>query len=199
METLVFASSNEHKIAEIKVLAANAFKIKSMSEIGIKEDIEETGTSFKENAALKAQFVYDRTKQNCFADDSGLEVFALNKEPGIYSARYAGEARNSNDNLQLVLEKLGKDSNREARFVCVICLIDAGKEFIFEGEIRGTLLHEPEGQNGFGYDPIFVPEGYSQSFASLGEDVKNTLSHRARALAKMFDYLSNKQKLILTD
>lgn len=196
---LIFASSNQHKVEEIKVLLGNDFEILSMMDIGILEEIEETGNTFEANAAIKAQFIYNKTKLNCFADDSGLEVESLQNEPGIFSARYAGAQRNSTDNLLLVLEKLGNNINRKARFVCVICLIDDGKELFFEGEIKGDLLNEPLGGNGFGYDPIFVPQGYSESFASLSDGIKNQISHRARATAKMMDYLNNKQKLVLTD
>jgi XTP/dITP diphosphohydrolase len=191
--TLVFATNNLHKLEEVRELTGNKFDLKSLSDIGCYEDIPETGSTFKENASLKSNFIYRKYKLDCFADDSGLEINALNGEPGIYSARYSTSG-NSEDNLQLVLDKMKNESDRRANFRCVISLILEGSEYFFEGVVNGTILPARTGQAGFGYDPIFMPDGYQISFAEMSMDQKNKISHRGKAIAEMVKFLNNKTR-----
>ncbi len=185
---LIFASNNQHKLEEIQALAGENIRIKSLSDIGCNEDIPETGTTFSENAAQKSRFIYEHYRKSCFADDSGLEVDALNGEPGVYSARYSG-TRDPEANLQLVLNEMEGEFNRKARFKTVICLILDGQEYFFEGTVEGEITLERAGVQGFGYDPIFRPEGYSQTFAEMTLKDKNGISHRSRALQNMLEFL----------
>lgn len=186
---LVFATNNQHKLEEVQQLIGYKFLLKSLADINCSDDIPETGTTFKENAGQKSRYIFDRFALNCFADDSGLEVKALNNEPSIYSARYSG-TRDSEQNLHLVLEKLGDNSNRKARFVTVISLLMDAKEHLFEGTINGQIANKPSGKKGFGYDPIFIPDGYDVTFADLDSIEKNRISHRARAMQKLIEFLN---------
>ncbi|GIV29346.1 MAG: non-canonical purine NTP pyrophosphatase [Bacteroidia bacterium] len=186
---LVLASANEGKVKEIQTILGSKFKLKSLKEIGITDDIPETGNTFHQNALQKAKYVYHKCKCTVLADDSGLEVAVLNGKPGVYSARYAGLPKNDEKNIQLLLEQLKGTLNRQARFVCVLCLIHNDKEYFFEGEIKGTIAEYPKGNNGFGYDPVFIPDGYTQTFAELNVEEKNKISHRYKALEKLQSFL----------
>jgi XTP/dITP diphosphohydrolase len=194
---LVFASSNKNKIKEINELFAGAFHIIGLEDMGIREEIPEPGNTIKENSFLKAEYVKNfLKKQNknhwVFADDSGLEVQALNGAPGVYSARYAGAPKNDEANNQKLLQELKLITKRQARFVTVITLIKNDEVHYFEGEVKGTITHEPRGSNGFGYDPLFIPQGYRSTFAELSPEVKNGISHRGMAVRKLIDFLKDK-------
>ena len=189
---LVFATNNRHKLEEVQSLLGNEIKLLSLKEIGCLEEIPEDFETLKENAAQKARYVFDKYKINCFADDTGLEIEALNGEPGVYSARYAGEPCSFDDNMNKVLDKLKGIENRKACFKTVIALILEGKEYYFYGQINGEMLKEKTGSDGFGYDPIFKPEGYDSSFAQMSLDEKNKISHRARATEKLVAFLKNR-------
>lgn len=186
---LLFASSNEHKIAEIKAILPNGLQLISLKEIHFHDEIPETADTIEENAIQKATFLADKMHIPCFADDTGLVIPSLNGEPGVYSARYAGSHRDAHDNMDLVLEKLKDQSDRKAYFTTVIALYINHKVHLFEGRINGTIITEKRGNNGFGYDPIFVPEGSNKTFAEMTADEKNEMSHRGRSLAKMTEYL----------
>jgi XTP/dITP diphosphohydrolase len=188
---LIVASNNQHKLEEIEAIIGKYYALQSMASIGFVEEIEETGTSFHENAAIKARAIFNRYGVDCLSDDSGLAIDVLNGAPGVYSARFAGEPVNHEKNIDKVLFELEGKSDRNARFVTVLCLIRNGKEYFFEGEIKGKILEEKRGTNGFGYDPIFVPEGFDKSFAELDAAQKNKISHRSNALAKMQEYLQS--------
>ncbi len=189
MEELIFATQNKHKIEEIRNVVGDFFDIISLNELNYFEEIPETGLTLKENALQKASFVHQLFNINCFADDTGLEVEALNGEPGVYSARYAGEGRSFEDNMNKVLEKLDGKSNRKACFKTVIALIMNGQQYFFEGVVDGVILKEKKGKVGFGYDPIFQPNGYDLTFAQMNLDLKNQISHRAKATKKLIDFL----------
>ena len=191
MHKLVFATNNDHKLRELKEILSSEFELLSLNDIGCDDDIPETGTTLEANAAQKSFYIWDKYGIDCFADDTGLEIEALGNEPGVYSARYAGEGRNASDNMVKVLEKMGNETNRNARFRCVISLIIGGKEKQFEGIVEGKILTEKHGEAGFGYDPIFMPHGFNQSFAEMSADDKNRISHRGRAVMKLVDYLKN--------
>jgi XTP/dITP diphosphohydrolase len=198
---IVFATNNQHKLDEIRSILGEKFEVVSLSDIGCNEEIPETGKTLEENARQKAQYVYDHYHVSCFADDTGLEVDALGGAPGVYSARYAGgEGHDSEANMTKLLKELGNNNNRKARFRTVIALIEkkdvcpCGCTSIklvhqFEGIVNGEIIRERRGGEGFGYDPIFQPEGYDKTFAELGVDIKNTISHRARATQKLAEYL----------
>ena len=198
---IIFATNNQHKLEEIRSILGDKFEVVSLHEIGCDEDIPETGKTLEENALQKAQYVYDHYHVSCFADDTGLEVDALNGAPGVYSARYAGgEGHDSEANMAKLLRELGNNNNRKARFRTVIALIEKKdvcpcgctsikKVSQFEGIVEGEIIREKRGGEGFGYDPIFQPEGYDKTFAELGVDIKNTISHRARATQKLAEYL----------
>ena len=188
---LVFATNNRHKLEEVSHKIGDHFELLTLNDIGCTEDIEETGSTFKENAAIKSNYVYKKYHLNSFGDDSGLVVDALNGEPGVYSARYAGEHGNHAANIKKVLAKLDGIENRKARFVTVISLTWEGKEYVFEGVVNGTIRHETTGTGGFGYDPIFQPDGYDITFAEMTMDEKNKISHRARAMEKLILFLKN--------
>ena len=194
---IVFATNNKHKLSEIRDILGNEIEVLSLDEIDCHADIPETSDTLEGNALQKAHYVYDNYHISCFADDTGLEVDALGGEPGIYSARYAGNNHDSEANMTKLLAKLGDNKNRKARFRTVIALILDGKnveEKIFEGIVEGSIIKERRGGEGFGYDHIFQPEGYNHTFAELGSDIKNKISHRARATAKLVDEL--KQKML---
>ena len=187
---IVFATNNKHKLEEIKDILGKDFEIVSLAEIGCHEDIPETGVTLQENARQKSTYVVEHYNQNCFADDTGLEVEALGGEPGVHSARYAeGTDHDSEANMRKLLTKLDGQTNRKACFRTVISLIIDGVEHQFEGKVDGTIAKEKHGTEGFGYDPIFIPEGYDKSFAELGEEIKNQISHRARAVKRLAEYL----------
>jgi XTP/dITP diphosphohydrolase len=188
--TLVFASNNKHKIQEIKALLPNSFTIKSLEDIGCTEDIPETADTIEGNAILKANYVSEKYGLACFADDSGLEVNALNGAPGVYSARYAGEQKNDNDNIEKLLTDLEGKANRKAQFKTVIALNFNGEQHLFTGIIKGKIISEKRGSNGFGYDPIFVAEGYDKTFAELTSEEKNSVSHRSQAVKELIKWLS---------
>lgn len=187
---IVFATNNKHKLEEIKDILGRDFEIVSLAEIGCHEDISETGATLEENARQKSSYVVEHYNQNCFADDTGLEVEALNGEPGVRSARYAeGTDHDSEANMRKLLANLEGKDNRKACFRTIISLIIDGVEHQFEGKVEGRIAMEKHGKEGFGYDPIFIPEGYDKSFAELGEEIKNQISHRARAVKKLAEYL----------
>ena len=189
---IVFATNNKHKLEEIKGILGKDFEIVSLAEIGCHEDIPETGLTLEENARQKSTYIVEHYNHDCFADDTGLEVDALNGEPGVHSARYAeGTDHDSEANMRKLLSKMSNVKDRTARFRTVISLIINGVEHQFEGRVEGRIATEKHGTEGFGYDPIFIPEGYDKSFAELGEEVKNQISHRARAVKKLAEYLSS--------
>lgn len=187
---LVFASNNTNKIKEIQQLVPSNIQILSLQDIGCNEDIPETAATIEGNAKLKADYVTQHYGYNCFADDSGLEVASLQGDPGVFSARYAGPQRNDNDNMDLVLKNLKDKSNRKANFKTVIALNLNGEQHLFTGIVDGTILSEKKGSNGFGYDPIFVADGYTKTFAELTMQEKATISHRAKAVQQLIHYLN---------
>ena len=194
MQQLVFATNNAHKLEEVQAKAGNHIKLLSLDDIKCYDDIEETGLTFNENASIKSHYIYERYNLNCFGDDSGLEIEALNNEPGIYSARYAGEHGNHEANMDKVLEKLKVSTNRNASFRTVISLIWNGAEYFFEGVVPGTIRTERCGTAGFGYDPIFQPDGYDITFAEMSMDEKNSISHRGRAIDQLIAFLNTQTK-----
>ncbi len=189
--SLVFATGNLHKLEEVQGLLGKDFALSCLKDVGITEDIPETAMTLQENALQKARYVYHKCNCACFADDTGLEVDALQGEPGVFSARYAGPQKDSLANMQLVLSKLEGKQNRSARFKTVIAYIDdAGNEHLFEGKVEGIIIEEPTGSEGFGYDPIFVPQGYDKTFAELPLSIKNAIGHRGKAMQKLLDFLT---------
>lgn len=191
---LIFATANAHKCAEAQAILGPSVSIIMPCHLGFTGQIPETGTTMEENARQKAQYIWNTFKRPCFADDSGLEADALGGAPGVYSARYAGEHATNEDNLHKLLTNMKGQSLRTARFRCVVCLIDAnGVPVLFDGRVEGRLLDRLCGQGGFGYDPLFVPEGFDQTFAQLAPAIKNGISHRGRALEKMASYLKQPQ------
>lgn len=187
--TLVFASNNEHKIKEINSLLGDSFKLLSLGDVNIREDIPEEEPLIEGNALAKARFVYNASGMDVFADDTGLEIAALNGLPGVHSARFAGENKDSSANIEKVLSMLGSSENRIARFRTVIALIYEKKEFLFEGVVNGSITSGKKGTKGFGYDPIFLPEGRIHTFGEMELEEKNTISHRARAFEKLKEFL----------
>ena len=187
---IVFASNNPHKLEEARAILAGKAKVLSLAEIGCHDDIPETADTLAGNALIKARWVNAKYGVDCFADDTGLMVDALNGAPGVYSARFAGEHCSPADNIRLLLEKLSGISNRKARFATVVALIKNGHEHLFEGTVEGEIAENLSGHDGFGYDPVFIPEGYNVSFAEMTPDAKNSISHRGRAMAKLADFLS---------
>jgi XTP/dITP diphosphohydrolase len=188
LKKIVFATGNSNKLKEIKS-AINSFEIVGLNDLGITEEVPETGTTLKENALQKAKYVYEKTGLNCFSDDTGLEIEALNNRPGVYSAMYAGDDCNAENNIQKVLKELSSIRNRKAKFKTVIALILNGKECFFEGVVNGNILEEKKGNDGFGYDPIFKPEGHKETFAQMSIDLKNKISHRGLAVKKLVAFL----------
>jgi XTP/dITP diphosphohydrolase len=187
---LVFASNNKNKIQEIQALVPNTIQIVSLEEIGCFEDIPETADTIEGNAILKANYVTEKYGYDCFADDTGLEVEALNGAPGVYSARYAGEQKDANDNMDKLLFELKDKTNRKANFKTVIALNLKGKQILFSGIIHGKIIEEKIGTNGFGYDPIFVADGYEKTFAELSMEEKSTISHRGIAVKQLIEYFT---------
>ena len=197
---IVFATNNQHKLQEVRHILGQRVEVLSLNDIGCHDDIPETGTTLEENARQKAEYIWQNYHCDVFADDTGLEVDALGGEPGVFSARYAGEGHDSEANMAKLLQKLGDNDHRRARFRTVIALIQKKdvcpcgctsirQEHLFEGIVEGEITRQRSGVGGFGYDPIFRPDGYEQTFADLGEEVKNQISHRARAVKKLCDYL----------
>ena len=186
---LVVATNNAHKLEEISAILGNEMELLSLKDIHCNADIPETADTLEGNARQKAMYIHENYGMDCFADDTGLEVEALKGAPGVFSARYAGDGHDSDANMQKLLKELEGKENRKAQFRTAICLIMEGKEYLFEGIVKGHIIEEKRGGAGFGYDPIFVPEGYNQTFAELGNDVKNTISHRARAVEKLCTFL----------
>ena len=189
MKKIVFATNNAHKLSEVKSILSPDFEIISLKELNCFDDIPETADTLDGNALLKAEYIHSRFNIDCFADDTGLEIRALGGEPGVFSARYAGENHDAEKNMEKVLCLLGDTADRKAQFSTVIALIQNNETHFFEGKIEGRILKEPRGNEGFGYDPIFVPDGYDQSFAELGVEEKNKISHRALAVQKLIDFL----------
>ena len=197
MKTLVFASNNAHKLEEIRAILGDQYEVKSLKDIGCEVDIPETGTTFRENALQNASYVKEHFGFDCFADDSGLQVEALGGEPGVFSARYAMkngvqfEGSKDEANMDVLLNKLANEKNRKACFRTSVALIYQGETHFFDGIVEGHIIHEKRGNGGFGYDPIFIPNGYDKTFAELGNEVKNGISHRARAVAQLADFLKS--------
>lgn len=190
MKRLVFATNNAHKLEEVSAILGDKIELLSLKDIGCHTDIPETADTLEGNALLKSFYIFDNYHLNCFADDTGLEVEALDGAPGVYSARYAGgEGHDAQANMLKLLREMEGKENRKAQFRTAISLILDGKQYLFEGVIKGEIIKEKRGDSGFGYDPIFVPEGYSQTFAELGNDIKNKISHRALAVNKLCDFL----------
>lgn len=189
IKTLVFATNNKHKLHEVSQLLEGVVEIKSLAEIGLAGDIPETADTLQGNALQKAQWVWERTHLDCFADDTGLEVEALDGAPGVYSARYAGEGCSFDDNINKLLDAMDGKTNRKADFRTVICLMENGQPRYFEGRVDGCILTERYGQEGFGYDPIFMPDRFAVSFAEMPLEVKNQISHRGRAVRALVEYL----------
>jgi XTP/dITP diphosphohydrolase len=186
---LIFASGNRHKIDEIRKILPGHIQLLSLNDLQYSEDLEESQSTFEGNARQKAEFIHRKFKKNCFADDSGLEVEILNGAPGVYSARYAGEEKIDRNNVKKLLRDLEGESNRKANFRTVICLLLNKEVFFFEGIIYGQIAPEPKGKNGFGYDPIFIPDGFTKTFAEMASEEKNSISHRALAVGKLVDFL----------
>lgn len=194
MDTLVFATNNAHKLDEVRKITQGLVRIVNLNEIGCHDDIPETADTLEGNALLKARYVAQHYGCDCFADDTGLEVEALDNAPGVYSARYAGTGHDSEANMRKLLHEMEGKTNRKARFRTAIALIRKGHEQLFEGIVNGSITTEKRGDSGFGYDPIFQPEGFEGTFAQLGDDVKNAISHRALACQKLAAFLSTLSK-----
>lgn len=190
MRKLVFATNNTHKLDEVRNITGNLVNIVSLSDINCYEDIPETADTLEGNALQKARYIKEKFGYDCFADDTGLEVEALNGAPGVYSARYAGSGHDAEANMNKLLKEMEGKENRKARFRTVIALILDNTEYLFEGIVNGTIIAEKTGSEGFGYDPIFVPENYTETFAEMGNDLKNKISHRAEATKKLTNFLS---------
>lgn len=189
MREIVFATNNKHKLFEVQQMLGTKYSVKSLANIGFTEDIPEDFQTLEENASQKAWHIYNLFKTDCFADDTGLEVTALNGEPGVRSARYAGEQRSSHDNIIKLLVQLENKPVRDAQFRTVIALIMSGVEYRFEGIVRGSITQQLYGNDGFGYDPVFVPKGYQKTFAEMDIELKNRISHRGLAISKLVDFL----------
>ncbi|HLP93188.1 MAG TPA: RdgB/HAM1 family non-canonical purine NTP pyrophosphatase [Saprospiraceae bacterium] len=190
MQVLVFATNNAHKAHEVELVLGPGYQIKTLKDIGCLEDIEETENTLEGNALLKARYVKEKYGYDCFSEDAGLEVAALNGAPGVHTARYAGPSRDANDNMDLLLRNLESHTDRSAQFRAVIALIQGDKETLLEGVCKGRISLQKQGTEGFGYDPIFIPEGYEKTFAQLGDDVKTEISHRAKATRKLVEVLT---------
>lgn len=193
MKQIVFATNNKHKLDEVRAIVGMYFDVLSLSDIGCHEDIPETGDTFEENAIMKARYIKEKYGYDCFADDSGLEVTALNNAPGVFSARYAGEPSNSLRNIEKLMQNMQGVADRSARFRTCIALLYAGEEYIFEGCIEGSIIDTLRGENGFGYDPLFMPQGYDITFAEMSSDEKNKISHRAIATKRLVEFLTNSE------
>lgn len=193
MKKIIFATNNQHKLQEVKEVLGKTIEIISLAELNCNEDIPETANTLEGNALIKAEYIFNKFGLDCFADDTGLEVEALDGAPGVYSARYAGEDNNAIANMEKLLQNMNQHSNRNARFRTVIAYIEQGKIHYFEGKIEGSIATEPKGKAGFGYDPVFIPTGYDLSFAELGTEEKNKISHRALAVNQFAQFLKEKK------
>lgn len=195
MKKLVFATNNAHKLEEIRAILGDKVEILSLNDINCHADIPEIADTLEGNAELKAAYIYTNYGLDCFADDTGLEVEALNGAPGIYSARYAGgQGHDSEANMKKLLTEMAGKINRNAQFRTAICLIEKGNKHLFEGIVKGRIIEAKRGNSGFGYDPVFIPEGYNETFAEMGNAEKNKISHRARAVAALCEYLQNEEQ-----
>lgn len=192
MKKIIFATNNKNKVEEIRTILKESFEIITLQEAGINIDIPEPYYTLKENAIEKATVIHKITQENCFSEDTGLEVDALDGAPGVFSARYAGEQAKTEDNIKKLLHEMEGKQNRKACFTTCICLILNGQQYFFEGKCEGKIATSVAGNNGFGYDPVFIPDGYNNTFAELSPEVKSTISHRKKAVAKMTDFLLNK-------
>lgn len=190
MNNIVFATSNSHKLAELRQILPH-YEISGLADIGITEDIPETGKTLQENALIKAQYLFDKTGKPSFSEDTGLEVDSLSGAPGVHTARYAGDARDPNQNMELLLKNMKASEDRSAQFRTVIAYISDREFRLFEGFVRGRIAHNICGTGGFGYDPVFIPDGYDLTFSELDKEIKNKISHRARAVASLVQYLEN--------
>ena len=188
---LIFATNNAHKVAEVQAVLGDGYELVTPRQMGITEEIPETASTLEGNARQKARYLYERTGLDCFADDTGLEVDALDGAPGVHSARYATDGHDFEANTRLLLHNMEGKEDRRARFRTAIILIEGGEERLFEGRVEGEITHAPAGCGGFGYDPVFRPEGYELTFAEMSADEKNSISHRARAVAKLVEYLKH--------
>lgn len=189
MKQFVFSTNNQHKLEEVRAKLGNDYRVIGLQDLGDNTEVPETGTTLEENARIKAQYLWNTYHQDCFADDTGLEVEALNNAPGVYSARYAGEQKSAEDNVAKLLTELASKNNRKARFRTVIALIVGGELHLFEGVVDGSITSLPQGTAGFGYDPIFCPNGYDKTFAELTLEDKNNISHRAKAVEQLVAFL----------
>lgn len=189
MKKIVFATGNNNKLEEVTKILGERFEIVSLKDIDVQEEIPETGDTLEENASLKSHYVFERFHIDCFADDTGLEVDALNGAPGVYSARYAGEHVTYDDNVNKLLSELNGVTNRAARFRTVISLLLDGKEYFFDGTVEGHIIDHKRGLGGFGYDPVFVPDGFDKTFSEMAPETKNAISHRGRAIRKFAEFL----------
>lgn len=189
---IVFATQNENKLAEVQSMMPAGVELISLTTLGQEEELEETSSTLEGNAEQKAVFVYEKFGMSCFADDTGLEIDAINGAPGVYSARYAGEAKSAEANMDKVLQELSETSNRQAQFRTSICLVLEGEKHFFNGIVKGRILSSRQGEKGFGYDPIFAPEGEERSFAEMSQEEKNAISHRGRAIRALKEFLSQK-------
>ncbi len=190
---IIFATNNRHKLEEVQAVLGEGFRLTTPRELGITEEIPEEQATLEGNASQKARYLYERTGKNCFADDTGLEVAALGGAPGVRSARYAGPGHDSQKYMELLLSNMAGKTDRRARFRTVISLILDGEEHLFEGTVEGTILDAPRGEAGFGYDPVFVPEGYDTTFAEMSAEAKNAISHRGRAVARLAAFLASRR------
>lgn len=191
---IIFATNNAHKLSEVQAVLGDGYELITPRQCGIDEEIPETAETLEGNARQKARYLFERTGLDCFADDTGLEVEALNGAPGVHSARYATDGHDFAANNRLLLKNLAGEENRRARFRTVICLIEQGKEHLFEGIVEGRIIDHEAGSEGFGYDPLFVPEGFDRTFAEMSAEQKNGISHRGRAVRKLVDYLHQTEK-----
>ena len=189
MNKIIFSTNNQHKLAEVQSALGDRFELVTLKEVGITEDIPENGAALEENASIKSGYVFERLGMDCFADDTGLEVDALGGAPGVHTARYAKIEKDDNKNIDLLLKNLQGAESRAAQFRTVISLRLAGREYLFEGVVRGVITESRQGEDGFGYDPVFMPEGYDRTFAQMTMEEKNQISHRGRAVAKLVEFL----------
>jgi len=192
MKKIIFATNNTHKLSEVRALLVNIFEVVSLKELGFEEEIPETGKTLADNASQKSHFIYERYGLDCFSDDTGLVVDALGGAPGVYSARYAGEHATYEENVTKLLHELDGKQSRSAHFKTVVSLILDGEEFQFEGRVEGQILERRSGKSGFGYDPVFLPDGYSATFAEMPPELKNRISHRGKAMQKLVAFLKNR-------
>ncbi len=189
---LIFATQNQHKRDEVQAMIGDNITVISLQDLNFRDELPETSESLEGNALQKAEFIYGKLHQNCFAEDTGLEIDALNNRPGVYSARYAGIGKNSNDNIHLVLMQMQGIQNRKSQFRTVICLIMDGETYYFEGTVKGIITSEKRGTSGFGYDPIFIPDGGNKTFGEMTNEEKNEISHRSKAMKKMLEFVESK-------